>query len=523
MEPNQRRDLLDRRGVLKVTGAAALAAALAELLPGSYLLQAALGQDADANAVVNLGSVPVGSGYPIVKEKIRAALEASLSPGTLKQTITPGGLVVIKVVSNSPYPYPMVTHPWALQAVTEIAKELGARVRVVDQVGFEHDFKFSDSTFGKDVQALWKKLAPTPFISNYQQVGSGMEALERNGLKAVAVNAGAEVYSGDAETDYMQVPNGDAAYGKPGDPEFTHWTAWKDIEGVQHPEGYRVNKRALGFDPTKGAFEAPCLSVSISRISAHIWAGHTGPLKAWYGWIHPQDRVRSHTDIDLVSESPVQVFGKLVTLPHPEVRFQAERIAEVAAFFQKHIPLLVNLVVNLDTYSPVGPDWGNVPIPALPGGKQGDGVIIASKDGTAADAVASSLLGAWIHDTPESQRIAPEEKELLNLKDLLNTDPASRDKYENALQGVMYSKTRGLWNTFFGSVPFLEMIDKASDGSVWTLGQIQTAHALLPSGPATIHALDPQASLPPTAARLFAGEPESPGFLKKIDPSKGGQ
>jgi len=506
MDPQECSERLSRRALMKVTGTAALAAALAELLPGSFLLRVARGQEVP-NAVVHLGSVDQGAAYASVKEKIRAALQATRDLSIIKQ----GDLVVIKVVSNSPYPYPMVTHPWALQAVTEIAKEHTPNVRVVDQVGFEHCFFTGDSPVAKAGQELWKQFAPRAFISGNEQVKSGMEALERNGLKKVAEDAGAQVFSGDQDADYIQVPDpsGGPKYGTATDPEFAHWTPWTDLEGKKHPQGYRVNKHAI--EDANG--NAPHV-ISISRISAHIWAGSTIAVKAYYGWIHPQDRVRSHTDIDPVSETPVPVAGQLVKVPHPEVRYQAERIAEVAAFFQKYIKkndrYFANLVVALDTYSDVGPDWGVQPIP---GGK---GVIAASDDAFAVDAVATAQLVDWIRETPQADREAAARNERWNVLDLFSA--AGRDRVENAWQSVNYSQTRGEWNSFFGSVPFLQAIDpKNADPSVWTVGQIQAGLAMGMAQNMKVDSLD-GTQLTAAESRLIGNEPaNTPGFLKKLD------
>jgi uncharacterized protein (DUF362 family) len=507
MDPVERSEV-SRRDVLKVTGAAALAAALAELLPGSFLLRIARAQEVP-DAVVHLASVDKGAQYAAVKEKIRASLQATRDLSVIK----PGDLVVIKVVSNSPYPYPMVTHPWALQAVIEIVKEHGANVRVVDQVGFEHCFFTGDDSVSKAGQDLWKQFAPRALISGDQQVSSGMEALQRNGLKKVAEDSGAQVFSGDTDADYFQVPDpNDPQFGKASDPEFAHWTPWTDIQGKQHPQGFRVNKHALELTNGK-----PPHVISISRISAHIWAGSTIAVKAYYGWIHPQDRVRSHTDVDPVSESPVLVGGKPVTLPHPEIRYQAERIAEVAAFFQNYLKrsdrYYANLVVALDTYSDVGPDWGVQPIP---GGK---GVIAASNDAFAADAATTAMLVNWIRETPQAQREAAARKERWNVKDLFTA--AGRDRVENAWQSVNYSQTRGLWNTYFGAVPFLQAIDpKTADPSVWTVGQIKAGLDMGMAHNMKIQSVD-GTQLTPAEQKLIANEPNTPGMLKKLDESKG--
>ena len=519
-DPSDPAGRLDRRELMKVTGTAALAAALAELLPGSFLLRVARAQDVP-NAVVHLGSVAKGADYEAVKQKIRAALQATRDLSLIKA----GDLAVIKVVSNSPYKYPMVTHPWALQAVIEIVKERTTNVRVVDQVGFEHAFFTGDSQQREKVQALWKRFAPRLLIIREQQVASGMEALERNGLKGVAEAGGAEVFSGDHDADYIQVPNGDPQFGQDGDPEFAHWGPWTDLEGKPHPRGFRVNKHALGF--AQGALpKKPPHVISISRISAHVWAGTTGPTKAYYGWIHPQDRVRSHTDLDPASNTPVARDGKLVPglLPHPEVRHQAERITEVAAFFQRYFEraratsYYANLVVALDTYSDVGPDWGVVPLPE-------GGVVGASQDVVALDAVTTALLVDYIRSVPESRRAAPAEGEKWKLWDLLN---GNSDRWWNAKQERVYRATRGEWNTFFGAAPWVAQLDAQNENpSVWNVGQVGRGLEIGMAQGMQVQLLDPQAGLTPSQAALLAGKPErdpSTGFLRRLgEGSEGGR
>lgn len=496
----------DRRQFLRLTGAAALSAALSDLLPGSFLLRAARGQD--ANAVVHLGSVAKGAAYAAVKEKIRAALMATRDLGVIQ----PGELVVIKVVSNSPYKYPMVTHPWALQAVIELVKERSTNVRVVDQVGFEHHFFTGESELNRKVEALWKAHAPKLFISRKEQVSSGLEALERNGLKGVAERLGAQVFAGDRDADYLQVPNDDPQYGEEGDPEFEHWQPWEDVEKTQHPRGYRVNKYALGWGADGSKPTRPPHVISISRLSAHVWTGTTGPTKAYYGWIHPQDRVRSHTDIDPASRSPVARDGKLVpgALPHPEVRSQSERITEVALFFQRYFERVrattyyANLVVALDTYSDVGPDWGVVPLPQ-------DGVVAASEDVVALDAVSSALLMDFMRSTPEAERAAPAKAEAWKVWDLL----LDNDRWWNAKQERLYRATRGEWNTFFGAAPWVaQLAGQNQDPSVWNLGQVERGVQLGYAKDLQVRPLDPAARLTGSQTALLA--PRTKGITDRL-------
>lgn len=521
-------DGIDRRQLMRITGIAALSAALTDMLPGSFLLRVARAEAPGAqvpNATVHLGSVAQGAAYEVVKEKIRAALQATRDLSVIKQ----GELVVIKVVSNSPYKYPMVTHPWALQAVLEIVKERSQNVRVVDQVGFEHCFYQGETKLNQATKDLWKRFAPKPFISREQQVDSGLEALNRNGLKAVADSGGAQVFTGDHDRDYIHVPNEDPQYGRPDDPEFAHWTPWKDIEGEQHPRGFRVNRYALGYGADGAKPSRPPHMISISRLSAHVWTGTTGPTKAYFGWLHPQDRVHSHTDIDPVSTNdfPGHFTGTKLNLPHPEMRVQSERITEVALFFQRYWErarantYYANLIVALDTYSDVGPDWGVVPLPE-------GGVVGASDDVIALDAVASALLMDYIRKTPEEERAAPAKatKEA-------ESPPwwkfwaKKSDAYWNAVQELNYRATRGEWNTLFGAAPWVFQLDqKNEDPSVWALGQVDRGVQLGYANNLDVKLLDGGATLSEDQRKMLArptAAAAGPGINEALESIGGNQ
>ena len=81
------KDLLNRRDVLKVTGTAALAAALAELLPGSFLLRVARAQEQVGNAEVHLGSTEKGASYEQVKKILISPTEWTPESGELTPTL----------------------------------------------------------------------------------------------------------------------------------------------------------------------------------------------------------------------------------------------------------------------------------------------------------------------------------------------------------------------------------------------------------------------------------------------------
>ncbi len=159
----------------------------------------------------------------------------------------------------------------------------------------------------------------------------------------------------------------------------------------------------------------------------------------------------------------------------------------------------------------MGPDWGVQPLPD--GGK---GVIAASEDVVALDAVATAKLVDAIRSTPQKEREAAARSERWNFKDLFSAE--GRDRIENAWQSVMYSQTRGLWNTFFGAVPFLEQLEKKNPTpSVWEVGQVKTGLEMGLAHDMKIDLLDERAKLSPREAAMLANEPVSPGMLKKLD------
>jgi hypothetical protein len=197
------------------------------------------------------------------------------------------------------------------------------------------------------------------------------------------------------------------------------------------------------------------------------------------------------------------------------VRVQAERIIEVAAFFQavmeraRETTYFANLVVALDTYSDVGPDWGVQPLP------DGKGVIAASEDVVALDAVATAKLVDAIRTQPQDQREAAARKERWNVEDLFSAD--GRDRIQNAWQSVNYSQTRGLWNTFFGSTSFLEQIDASNASpSVWEVGQVKRGLELGLAQNMKVDLLDKGAALTASQEAMLANEPASDGIIKKI-------
>jgi uncharacterized protein (DUF362 family) len=221
-------------------------------------------------------------------------------------------------------------------------------VIVADQPGTEWVApSFENDAVAKKVREIWKGI--------HSGTASGMEVLNMNGLAQAAREAGAEVETFDKEEDWVRVA------------PTAHW-----------PKGFRIPKLYGQVDHV----------VELARPGAHVMAGHTGTIKAWYGWLHPDDRIASHTDMALVpGDGPLG-------LPRVEVANLHECIAEVAAAFTGKLRL--SLVAAIGSYTDVGPDWGKQPLE--------QSMILSSTDMTAADAVTAALISYEKHRVPQEER-----------------------------------------------------------------------------------------------------------------------
>jgi uncharacterized protein (DUF362 family) len=328
---------LDRRGFLRTLAGGALALPLAE----GALIRIAWSEDASHPApsdvtVVGLRSEPDDAE---IKERMRQAV---MTASNGLSWLAPNQTVVIKVASNSGKGYPFTTSPAALRALIEILKEKEPTTRVIvaDQPGVEWlPPSFGSDAVGKVVRSIWGKV--------YSGAASGHDVLRMNGLLEAAQSAGAEVETFDKESDWVRVA------------PTEHW-----------PKGLRIPKLYGEADHV----------INLVRPSGHEVAGHTATLKSWYGWLHPDDRLRSHT-IDPLH--PSHGFWNLNA-----------SIAEVANTFKEKTRL--NVVAAIGSYADVGPDWGKQPLE--------QSMIIASTDMVAADAVTAALVAREKHRVPFSER-----------------------------------------------------------------------------------------------------------------------
>jgi uncharacterized protein (DUF362 family) len=394
----------DRRQFLQLTGSAALLAALAELT-GPFRI--AFAQDAAAGRVSIVG-FPNGASPDEVARKLEEAILAVDDLAWLR----PGDPVVIKVASNSGRPYPFTTHPGALQALVRLLKRRGAgEVTVADQAGIEWVAPpVGGEALGRKVRELWKGI--------HSGTATGMQVLEMNGLAAAARGVGAVIRSFDREEDWIHSRELGVA-------RTDHW-----------PDGFRVPRLAK---------EARHI-INVARPSAHVMMGHTGTIKNWYGWLHPLDRMRSHTHVGLRPWKDV-LSGKGLK----EIKHLNERIAEVAFAFKDKVRL--NLVPSIDTYVDVGPDWGAQPL--------AQSSIMASKDMLAADVAMAALVA-------HEKRRVPKDERRKNWRRSLSIN--ENERFWGAIEGNFHD--------FHGARSIDALIDRPTAGGAWNLEQDRRARAL---------------------------------------------
>lgn len=397
-------DPVDRRQFLQLTGSAALLAALAELT-GPF--QIAFAQD-PAQGRVSIVGFPNGANADEVARRLEEAIAAV---DDLKW-LQPGDSVAIKVASNSGLPYPFTTHAGALQALIRLLKRKGAgQITVADQAGIEWVMPpIGGEELGRKLRELWRGMS--------SGTATGAQVLEMNGLAAATRAVGATIRAFDTDADWIHSR-------ELGHARTAHW-----------PEGFRVPRLAK---------EAKHF-INFARPSAHVMMGHTGPIKNWYGWLHPMDRLRSHTHVGM------RGWKDIVTLKGlKEVKFLNERIAEVAFVFKSKVRL--NLVAAIDTYVDVGPDWGQQPL------KQSS--ITASTDMLAIDAATAALVAF------EKGRV-PREERKKNWRSHSNIN--RNERFWGAIEGDFHD--------FHAARKLDDLIDEPKAGGAWETEQVRHARSI---------------------------------------------
>ncbi|MDZ7696450.1 MAG: DUF362 domain-containing protein [Deltaproteobacteria bacterium] len=190
---------------------------------------------------VAVAAVPRGSS----KESIISAVRQVAEKTTDFSWLSRGDMVFIKVVSNSPNPYPATTSPLAVVGMVEMLIKKGAgRVIVGDKPGVQSVYQDRD-----------------------RQKGSSRDVFLRNGLQRAALESGAEVH-------YFEEAGFDAYF----EQHTLHSGHWQG---------------ALFFP---NILKQADHIVLLPRVSRHTLAGVTLGLKAAVGWLRDDSRLELHRD-----------------------------------------------------------------------------------------------------------------------------------------------------------------------------------------------------------------------------------
>jgi uncharacterized protein (DUF362 family) len=186
----------------------------------------------------------VGVRREAVAGTLERAIREAASAATNFSWLAPGDRVLLKVVCNSPNPYPATTHPTAVTVLADMLREHGAKVTVGDQSGvqFVHHTRQS-------------------------QRGSTRANFRNNGLEPAAV-AGQAALACFEEAGYD-------AYFAADPPAGSHFKREiflpKIVREVDH-------------------------IIYLPRVSKHVLAGSTLGLKGAVGWLREDSRLELHRD-----------------------------------------------------------------------------------------------------------------------------------------------------------------------------------------------------------------------------------
>lgn len=241
VRPMCSRAMVTRRQVLRAGAALSIGAVAGGRVRRAHAAVTAIGPlPTRPPARVALAGVPRQAPFGVLGAAIREAAAGA----TDFSWLAPGDRVLIKVMCNSPNPYPATTHPAAVTVMADLLRERGATVYVGDQSGVQ----FVHHTPGS-------------------QRGSTRANMEHNGIAPAAAHGGATL-------SCFEEPGFDAYFaGAP--PSGSHFT-----NGIYLPNLVREVDHI----------------VYLPRISKHMLAGSTLALKGAVGWLREDSRLELHRD-----------------------------------------------------------------------------------------------------------------------------------------------------------------------------------------------------------------------------------
>jgi uncharacterized protein (DUF362 family) len=192
------------------------------------------------SARVAVVGVPRTAPFGALGRAIRQAAQAATDFAWL----APGDRVLLKVMCNSPNPYPATTHPVAVTVMADLLRERGAAVTVGDQSGVQ-------------------------FVHHTRETqrGSTRANFRANGLEAAAQRGGAAIACFE-EAGYD-------AYFPAEPPAGSHFRREILLPRILHEVDHIVY---------------------LPRISKHVLAGSTLGLKGAVGWLREDSRFELHRD-----------------------------------------------------------------------------------------------------------------------------------------------------------------------------------------------------------------------------------
>lgn len=229
-----------RRDVLRAGGALAVSSVAGPLARSGAALAAVRPLAVRPSARVALVGVPREAAAGALGRAIREAALAASDFAWLRR----GDRVLLKLVCNSPNPYPATTHPVAVTVMADLLRERGATVYAGDQSGvqFVHHTRQS-------------------------QRGSTRANFKNNGLEPAAQR-------GNANVACFEEAGYDAYFAAepPAGSHFKHEIFLpKLVREVEH-------------------------IIYLPRVSKHVLAGSTLGLKGAVGWLREDSRLELHRD-----------------------------------------------------------------------------------------------------------------------------------------------------------------------------------------------------------------------------------
>ena len=341
-------------------------------------------------AGVALAGKVKGADNDVLAEAVRSAAIAATDFSWLSK----GDSVLIKIALNSGNPYPATTNPVGIKTIVELLKEKGAgRVVVCDMAGVEHVKLYPDSL-----------------------TGSTRELMNKSGITAAALAAGAELYF----------------------PEEDGWDAFfKDspVSGSNWRTGIMVPKILKEVNHI----------VLMPRCGRHLLAGSTLGMKAVVGYFRHDSRLEYHRDASTLQEKTAEANTV------PSIR-------------DKQRLVLTPATKILTTF---GPDRGYVSEPDL-------GIIIASESLVAHDMVSLAWLIENRRFTPEEEKtnqkdpyLNPQAVDYINrivVKWLGGAEAGKKAEKLNShnLDTIWGDRVLNRAYELFGGIPKVELI-KAND------------------------------------------------------------